>query len=300
MKIKLKKIKQNRADQHKKLLWEELPEDFRKNKSINKYKTNELESIVREFQNKSQSTRDEIYDSYYEKTYGIKPVSQSEYQPPTKVHQRKKNDPITVKSSMLPDGEAPMEITAPVKTWQTLKKIADVRNYLSFIEIFKQQFIDPAIWKIKHKPARGIHSDGRSIFQNIIKEVSTWLYLAVKHWTDKDKNRWPAIFTKAIEKMQVENSNIIKTTPHRKHKSYDAKLITAILMENYYGKERKKHGLKKWTDDEENFYGVNIQQNPKFKEIKEYFDELIKECNTPLYIPIPLLNILAFKKLTSY
>jgi len=55
----------------------------------------------------------------------------------------------------------------------------------------------------------------------------------------------------------------------------------------------------------EGFSGISsilyhINPPTKVKEIKEYFDELIKECNTPLYIPIPLLNILAFKKLTSY
>jgi hypothetical protein len=119
--------------------------------------------------------------------------------------------------------------------------------------------LEPWYNTLARKPGRGIHS-GREAFTVRIKIIIAYIDSRVTYWFRIKRKRWPEplrdTIKEMVEQLQKDRSSgkidRVRISPHK---------ITAFIMEKYYGKERRLHGLLKWTDNPERFRKAMIDDN---------------------------------------
>lgn len=115
------------------------------------------------------------------------------------------------------------------------------------------QTIDPMYQRLTAKLGRGIHS-GRENFITKMKILTAYLHRWIPNWLRKPKEDWPEVLRGVIKDFE--------TLPYSGRKArLNPCELTAYIMERNFGKERRKHGLKKWTEEPEAFRRTFVSNN---------------------------------------
>jgi hypothetical protein len=155
-----------------------------------------------------------------------------------------------------------LKVSASRKAWTILHNLSLERpEYVG--KLIYLHLAEPAFSFIKPGPRfRGINT-GREIFVLRMKELIPPVYYWIFWWLKEPPKNWSTDLSTLVEKIKGQPYNISgrRSTP-------DAAEVTAFLFEKYFGKERKKNGLLKWTDDPERFRRTFISNSPFAKYYK--------------------------------
>jgi len=110
--------------------------------------------------------------------------------------------------------------------------------------------------RLTQKPGRGIHN-GRERFMARMKILTAYLYRHLLERLKEPRETWPEPLEAIVKDFEASPYS------RRKPRIKPSKLV-AHIMERNYGKERRKHGLKKWTEDVESFRRTFVSNN-KFR-----------------------------------
>jgi len=162
-----------------------------------------------------------------------------------------------------------LKVSTSRRSWLTLYNLSIGRpEYLGnliYLNITKpvHSFIAPG------PRFRGINR-GREVFVLRMKELIPPIYYWVFWWLKEPPKNWPTDLSTLVEKIKGQPLNISgrRSIP-------SAVEVTAFLFEKYFGKERRKDGLLKWTDDPDRFRRTFISNSAFAKayknQPKEYF-----------------------------
>jgi hypothetical protein len=173
--------------------------------------------------------------------------------------QRTKKSPLIFKGSLPPFFEKlKIEIWPPhdVLNWFALLRMTP--DELS--RIIQKDFIGPAIDYLLRRPARGIQS-GREEFTHRVKCRAAYTYCLITYWLSKPAENQPQHFKDLVAEVGPRLSRSGKAKPP------GALEITVHVMEKRFFKERRSHGLKKWSENPDTFRRTFISaKNNKYME----------------------------------
>ena len=162
-----------------------------------------------------------------------------------------------------------LKVSASRKSWTILYNLSLERpEYVG--NLIYLHLAEPAFSFIKPGPRfRGINR-GSEIFVLRMKELIPPTYYWIRWWLKEPSKNWPTGLSGLMEEIKDQS---LRSSGRRRIPA--AAEVTAYLFEKYHGKERRKNGLLKWTDDPGAFRRTFISnsESAKFfkKQPKEYF-----------------------------
>lgn len=184
-----------------------------------------------------------------------------------KIKQRTKKSPLIFEGSFPPAfKKVKIEISPPhdVLNWFELLRIKPEE----LGKLFRRDFVGPVIDHLLRKPARGIHR-GREEFISWVKYRAAFTYWFITYWLNRPARSQPRHFKDLVAEVPPRLSRSGKTKPP------GALEITIHIMEKMFGKERRSHGLKKWTDNPESFRRTFV--SAKNNEHIEWFRKRLRD-----------------------
>jgi hypothetical protein len=163
-----------------------------------------------------------------------------------------------------------LKISALPEAWEALYILYYMKP--EYVEGLIFHFAMTAYKELHRKRGRGVQS-GREDFMHRMKWYTAYIYHWVNYWFKKSPKEWPNSLRKIIK----EGGNQLESFTYLgKEKRLRTDSVTAYIMEKRFGKERKRQGLKKWTDDSDTFRRTFISNNKYAKFIKSKFKELLE------------------------
>lgn len=170
---------------------------------------------------------------------------------------RTKKSPVMIEESFpFPYEEIRLKIYASPQAWKMLHFYSGA-DPQKVGEILSKYFTTPVYSLIVSKKGKGFHR-GDEWFIDKVKILSALFYSRLKKRLRKSGKTWPKELKKIAK--EYESQYQLSDSGRRRAKITTLKM-TAFTMEKYYGKERIKHGLKRWTDDPESFRNTYIVRN---------------------------------------
>jgi len=161
---------------------------------------------------------------------------------------KKRNGEIEVTQEIpIRSDKIKFKISASRESWLTLYSLS-IGSPKHLRDLVYLNFTEPVCRFIDLGPRfRGINR-GREDFVLKMKASIPSIYYWVFWWLKEPSKNWPTDLGRLVEEIKAQPWNI-----SGRRRIPNAAEVTAYLFEKDFGKERRKNGLLKWTDNPERF-----------------------------------------------
>lgn len=110
---------------------------------------------------------------------------------------------------------------------------------------------EPVFNDITAKPATGMHS-GTEVFMPKMKILIAYLHRWIFYWfkNHDDEKEWPGPLRDVVDEIRNETGEKLAPSDTTSRKAFKT---TAYIMEKFYGDQRTKHRIKRWTHGLDSF-----------------------------------------------
>ena len=181
-----------------------------------------------------------------------------------KIKQRTKGTPMQIEVNLSSGQKIEVTITPPHDVMQWFEILRIEPEELG--RAIQSDLVGPIIDHLLSNPARGVHS-GRKEFMHDMKGSAAYLYHLISYWLKKPKDVWPEPLKEMVdwlEKLPAEQDTLKvvfdASGRKREHPRLQPLPLTIFFMERRFGRERKRHGLKPWSNDPEGFRKIFLTE----------------------------------------